>query len=79
MTPELAAIAAALLITVGYALTCAAWPFKNCRRCHGSGRSRAPMGRAFRRCRRCKGDGARLRTGTALWVWWRRTHSKGTR
>lgn len=79
MTPELAASAAVLIVTLGYSLTCAVWPFKPCRRCHGHGRSRAPMGRAFRRCPRCKGDGARLRTGRVLWLWWRRTHSKGTR
>lgn len=79
MTPELTASALALLITLGYLLTCVIWPFGNCRACKGTGKNRAPFGRAFRICRRCKGTGRRLRVGRVALNWWRRVHSKGSR
>ena len=53
-----------VLITVGYALTCAAWPFGDCRRCNGTGKRRSIFGgRSFRICPRCHGNGRRLRIG----------------
>jgi hypothetical protein len=61
--PALALIA----VTLGYALACWVWPFKNCPRCHGSGKKRSPSGRAFRLCRRCQGTGRRLRAGR--WIY----------
>jgi hypothetical protein len=61
-----------LLLTVGYLLTCWIWPFGNCRRCHGEGKTRSPLGRAYRICRRCNGTGLRLRAGRHLANWARR-------
>ncbi|GAA5033765.1 hypothetical protein [Actinopolymorpha pittospori] len=50
----------------GYLLLCWIWPFRNCRRCNGWGKHRAPIGRGFRHCPRCDGTGHRLRTGRLL-------------
>ncbi|MEQ4206299.1 hypothetical protein [Actinopolymorpha sp. B9G3] len=47
----------------GYLFLCWIWPFTNCRRCHGWGKRRAPIGRGFRHCPRCRGTGYRLRIG----------------
>lgn len=49
-----------------YLLGCLIFPFANCTKCHGSGKSRAPHGKAFRNCRRCKGTGRRTRIGRRL-------------
>jgi hypothetical protein len=68
----LAAVLAAW--TAVYAVACYVWPFKNCRRCEGSGKRRSPSGKAWRRCRRCKGGGARLRFGRWIWNRARRLH-----
>ena len=57
---------AAIVWAAGYAVACAVWPFANCQRCHGNGKSRSPSGRAFRRCPRCKGSGRRLRLGRRI-------------
>lgn len=54
---------AALIVTLGYMLACAAWPFAPCRRCHGTAKLRAPLGRAFRLCPTCRATGRRLRLG----------------
>jgi hypothetical protein len=51
---------------VGYLLTCWIWPFGTCRRCHGLGKRRSPIGRAFRHCDTCDGTGYRLRAGRHL-------------
>jgi hypothetical protein len=60
-----------LLVTVGYLLTCAVWPFGNCRRCHGAGKLAAPSlfggRRAFRLCPRCHSTGRRLRIGRRVY------------
>lgn len=56
-----------LLLTLGYCLACAVWPFVPCPRCQGSAQQHAPIGRAFRICRRCRGTGLRLRLGRRLW------------
>ena len=50
----------------GYLLLCWIWPFTNCRRCHGWGKRKAPIGRGFRHCPRCDGTGHRLRIGRHL-------------
>jgi DnaJ-class molecular chaperone len=65
-------------ITLGYAFTCAVWPFKPCRRCAGSGRIKALIGRSFRLCRRCDGTGRRIRYGRHLWNDIRRAHRDAT-
>jgi hypothetical protein len=62
------AIVAALIVSGGYVVACAIYPFANCRRCHGSGRKRSPSGRAWRLCRKCKGSGARVRLGRRIWT-----------
>jgi hypothetical protein len=67
------------LITVGYLLSCWAWPFGHCRRCHGTGRLRALWGRSFRLCPRCDGTGRRLRIGRHLINHIRREYRKGNR
>ena len=55
-------------ITLGYAFTCAVWPFGPCRRCHGTGKLRSPLNRrAYRLCPRCNHTGLRLRIGRRLY------------
>jgi hypothetical protein len=74
MTPHLGPtstlILTVLAVTVGYGITCWVWPFRACRKCHGSGRLHAPrrlgMGRGIRQCRRCDATGLRLRTGRRI-------------
>ena len=63
------AIGVLILVTLGggYTLLCIGWPFARCRRCHGSGDLRAPLGRGLRLCRRCGATGRRLRLGRRLW------------
>ena len=68
-----------VIVTVGYLLTCAAWPFGPCRRCSGTGRRRAPLGRYFRLCHRCDGTGRRIRLGRHLWNYLARIHREGSR
>ncbi|MCA1654937.1 MAG: hypothetical protein LC635_00375 [Pseudonocardiaceae bacterium] len=71
--------AALLIVALGYLVACVVWPFAPCRRCHGTGRLRNPLGRTFRLCPRCRGTGRRLRTGRRLWTQLRRTHHDTTR
>lgn len=61
--PASTLVIAAALLTLGYALACAAWPFAPCRRCKGTAKLRAPLGRAFRLCPTCRATGRRLRLG----------------
>lgn len=70
---------AALVVTFGYIAVCAGWPFKACRRCHGAGKLRPPMGRAVRYCPRCRGTGLRLRPARKLWNHLTRLHRDSTR
>jgi hypothetical protein len=58
--------AVVLVLLVGYLLGCRIWPYANCPRCSGSGKSGAPTRKAFRNCPRCKGTGRRLRIGRRL-------------
>ena len=68
---------ALILVTLGYLLTCWLWPFTNCRRCHGTGKRRAIIGRrSFGLCRRCHGDGRRLRIGRHVLNYLRETHRR---
>lgn len=55
-----------IVVTVGYILLCAVWPFTHCRRCRGAGRHRGPL-RGIRLCHRCQGSGLRLRWGRRVW------------
>ena len=61
-TPELAAIAALIPITLGYRARIRRHPFKTCRRCQGMGRIRTRSGRGRPKpCPRCAGRGIRPR------------------
>lgn len=64
-----------LVVTFGYILACAIWPYQPCPRCHGTGKLRAPFGRALRICGRCRGTGLRLRLGRRIWNHLRRHHT----
>jgi hypothetical protein len=64
--PASALVLFLLIVTVGYLLTCAIWPFGTCRRCHGDGTLRGPLG-GRRYCRRCQHTGLRIRVGRHLW------------
>lgn len=56
----------AILVTLGYLVLCAVWPFRACRHCGGYGRFKGPMG-GIRLCRRCDGTGLKLRAGRRMW------------
>ncbi|MDX2974271.1 hypothetical protein [Kribbella solani] len=62
----LAGLAVGVLILAAYLWTCRFWPYANCPRCEGSGKSRSPGGKKFRNCSRCKGTGRRERLGRRL-------------
>ncbi|MEV6895666.1 hypothetical protein [Kribbella sp. NPDC051137] len=59
-------LVAALVLGGLYLLACAIWPYANCARCNGQGKSRSPSGKKFRNCPRCKGTGRRKRIGRRL-------------
>ncbi|WP_344841211.1 hypothetical protein [Kribbella ginsengisoli] len=59
-------IGAGIAAVALYLLGCLIFPYTNCTKCAGSGKSRAPRGKAFRNCRRCKGTGRRTRIGSRL-------------
>jgi DnaJ-class molecular chaperone len=62
-TPALIAIAALILVTLGYRSHVRRHPFKTCRRCRGYGRVPTRTGRGRpKACRRCDGHGIRPRT-----------------
>lgn len=61
-----------LVVTIGYILAVACWPYVRCRRCTGTGRLRSPLGHAHRLCPRCTGSGRRLRPGRRVWNHYRR-------
>ena len=69
---------ALLVVTLSYAVLCAASPFGFCRRCCGYGRRVTPRGRR-RPCHRCQTTGLRIRTGRHLYNLARRTYDAGTR
>lgn len=52
-----------ILVALGYAWSCAVYPYKACRSCRGVGDFRSPILRAIRLCRRCNGTGRTLRAG----------------
>ncbi|WP_433008382.1 hypothetical protein [Kribbella sp. CA-294648] len=61
-----------------YLLTCLVWPFGKCRRCHGEGKFKSPLGSAYRHCGRCRGSGLRLRLGRHVVNHIRATRGAGT-
>jgi hypothetical protein len=75
-TPLLVLLA---VLTLGYALACWAFPFRNCFRCHGTGRIRSEARKTFRWCRWCSGTGGRLRFGRHVWNLLARRHHRSNR
>jgi DnaJ-class molecular chaperone len=56
------AVLAAVLYAIAYAISLRLHPYRNCRKCRGSGKHRgAVFERAFRACRACDGSGRQLR------------------
>jgi hypothetical protein len=55
-----------LVLAVLYLAGCRIWPYANCPRCSGSGKSGSPSRKSFRNCPRCKGTGRRTRLGRRL-------------
>ncbi len=75
-----AAIALPILLTMRYVFLCYALPFREHRRCRGTGRIPYPFGLSgWRFCPRCGGTGLRLRLGRRLWNYSRRLYRDGTR
>ncbi|TDQ04800.1 hypothetical protein [Labedaea rhizosphaerae] len=52
-----------IVMTLGYSLACAVFPYRACRACHGVGAFRSSILGAIRLCRRCEGSGVTLRLG----------------
>lgn len=70
-----------IVVTVGYLLVCAAFPFRRCRHCGGAGRFHGGFG-GIRLCGRCRGTGLRLRAGRRVWnafARWRGEARRGLR
>lgn len=61
-----AIIITATIVTLGYFVACAVWPYASCVRCDGNGKFRSPSGKAWRNCPRCKGTGRRVRYGRRI-------------
>ncbi|WP_020388979.1 hypothetical protein [Kribbella catacumbae] len=56
----------AVVLVALYLAGCRIWPYANCPRCTGSGKSGSPTRKSFRNCPRCKGTGRRIRLGRRL-------------
>ncbi|SCL20466.1 hypothetical protein [Micromonospora inyonensis] len=80
MQATLTAIAIGTLAALGYAVSCAVWPFARCWVCDGKAHH-TPKGntRISRPCRWCKATGRRLRLGRRVWNRIRVAHHNGTR
>ncbi|GAA1566079.1 hypothetical protein GCM10009789_19440 [Kribbella sancticallisti] len=55
-----------VVLAVLYLAGCRIWPYADCPRCTGSGKSGSPSRKSFRNCPRCKGTGRRTRLGRCL-------------
>ena len=60
-------LAALTVAALGYAASCAWWPFAKCGKCEGRGKFTRKDSKVWRLCRRCKGSGSRLRVGRKVW------------
>ncbi len=58
---------AAIVLVLGYSLSCWLFPFTDCRSCRGRGIFRSALFGAIRDCRRCQGTGRILRIGRRLY------------
>jgi len=82
---DAARIAASLLcpslivVTLCYAIVCAANPFRTCRRCSGAGIRGTRLGLRSRSCPRCDGVGIHIRFGRHLFNEVSRLYRDGTR
>lgn len=56
-----------VIITLGYAASCALFPYRTCRHCGGYGGFRSAILGAIRLCRACEGSGITLRAGRRLY------------
>lgn len=75
MRETLTAIAIAVAAVLGYALSCAVRPFRDCLVCSGRGHHRSKSSTTLSRpCRWCRATGKRLRFGRRLWNRARRVH-----
>ncbi|EXG79168.1 hypothetical protein [Cryptosporangium arvum] len=63
MSTALVLALALIILTLGYLGLCRFWPYTHCRRCDGTGKRHALIGRGYRHCPRCGGTGERLRIG----------------
>lgn len=81
MTPALLLASLAILgYAAFYLLMCAAFPFGNCRRCHGTGKLYSKIfTKSFRLCPGCVGTGKRVRIGRRIWEYLRGEHKAGNR
>ncbi|MEV1331510.1 hypothetical protein AB0J20_18255 [Micromonospora costi] len=71
----LTAIAIAAAVLLGYALSCAVRPYRDCWLCNGKGHHRSKGNRKLSRpCRWCRASGKRLRFGRRAWNRARRVH-----
>lgn len=68
---DLAALAL-ICAPLAYVAACAFWPFKACRRCHGTGALRNPIFGGVRLCPSCDASGLRLRLGRRIFDAYRR-------
>jgi len=66
----------AILVTLGYAWSCAVFPYKSCRACQGYGKFRSSFLGGIRLCRVCRGTGLTLRTGRRIYNSLARTSRK---
>ncbi|MEU8547815.1 hypothetical protein AB0C81_12585 [Streptomyces roseoverticillatus] len=82
MTLTLLAVVCLTVVTLCYAVLCAAVPFGRCRKCDGLGfrldHRRNGKPKRGKHCRRCDGHGIRIRFGRHLWNGWTRTYRQGT-
>ncbi|WBC13438.1 hypothetical protein O7600_20120 [Micromonospora sp. WMMA1998] len=75
MRASLTAIAILAALALGYAVSCAVRPYRDCWLCDGRGHHRSKRKRKLSRpCRWCSATGKRLRYGRRLWNRARRVH-----
>ncbi|MEW1719616.1 hypothetical protein [Streptomyces sp. NPDC093109] len=84
MPSLLSAVPILIVLTLCYALLCAASPYGTCRKCEGWGHAivrarRSGRLKRGRQCRRCSGYGTRLRVGRRVYNGVTRLHDNGTR
>jgi hypothetical protein len=76
--PAALAVAALTGYTALYLLVCVVFPFRACRRCHGTGTRPNPfLGGGYRQCRTCRGTGRRVRLGRRIYEYLRTEHRRG--